>query len=170
MPSTSKSVVISNEAKKQDSFLSLFPYRDCKRRLLFLNRILEQGTFNFNIFNHYNIKTLFKLLCTLENFSFQDLEISKSHSLQLKILLEKFLKSSCFFPNKPLHLNKDLLITIFTTPDLDKIGLSSILKSKEVLDSLPPYIRKNWSHPLVTFKYVKTLGQKRLIIRILVKI
>ena len=70
------------------------------------------------------------------------------------------MKSKCTLPNVPLALNKDLLITIFTSPDLDKIGLNSILRSPEVLNALPPCARKIWNHPKVVFKYVKTLGQK----------
>eukprot|EP00250_Pteridium_aquilinum_P015210 c22449_g1_i1 orf=194-904(+) len=134
--------------------------RNYKRRLGFLDNLMKQGKFSFHIFDKYNVKILFKLLYTLENISFTNLEISKSHSTELKTLLGKFLKSKCSIPNHPLVLRKDLLITIFTSPDLDKIGLSSILKSPEVMEALPPCVRKVWSHPLVAFKYVKTLGQK----------
>jgi hypothetical protein len=138
----------------------IFAYRDYKRRLMFLDRIMMSGNFSIRIFDMYNIKNLFKLLYTLENFSFEDLEISRSHSIQLRLLIGKFLKSKCTLPNVPLALNKDLLITIFTSPDLDKIGLNSILRSPEVLNALPPCARKIWNHPKVVFKYVKTLGQK----------
>ena len=138
----------------------IFAYRDFKRRLKFLDRIMALGKFSVRMLDMYNAKILFKLLYTLENFSFEDLEISRSHSIQLRFLIGKYLKSKYALPTFPSALKKDLLITIFTSPDLDKIGLNSILRSPEVLNALPPCARKIWNHPKVVFKYVKTLGQK----------
>ena len=142
------------------SFPRVFASCDYKRRLLYLDRLMSLGLFSTKVFETYNVTVLFKLLYTLENFSYEDLGLKKHHYKELKLLLVRFLQLRSSFQSKQLYLNKDLLITIFTSPSLDKVGLNSILKSPEVMGSLPHFVRRFWKHPLVVWKYVKTLGQK----------
>ena len=138
----------------------VFASRDYQRRLFYLDSLMSQGHFSLKIFERYNPKILFRLLDTLENSPAKDLNLSDRHYIQLKLLLNRFLRQKANFQSKELYQNKELLITIFTSPSLDKVGLTSILRSLEVMNTFPHYMRRIWKHPLVAWKYVKTLGQK----------
>jgi len=65
-----------------------------------------------------------------------------------------------FFPSSASFLGRDLIISVFVSPPMDGLNLSSILNLPSVLDCLPPFVRKFWSLPLVAWKYVKTSGQE----------
>ena len=63
-------VVVNSSIPRVDdastSNCRVFAYRDYKRRLVFLDRLMSSGKFSYKVFDMYNVKILFKLLYTLE--------------------------------------------------------------------------------------------------------
>ena len=121
----------------------VFASRDYQRILFYLDSLMSQGHFSLNLFVRYNPKILFRLLDTLENSPAKDLNLSDRHHIQLKLLLNHFLRQKASFQSKELYQNKELLITIFTLPSLDKVTLSSISRSPEVRNTLFSLCEKN---------------------------
>jgi len=63
------------------------------------------------------------------------------------------------FSSSASFLGRDLIISVFVSSHMDGLNLPCILNLPSVLDCLPPFVRKFWFPPLVTWKYVKTSGR-----------
>jgi hypothetical protein len=137
----------------------IFVYRDYKRRLVFLSSLMSQGKFSIVFLSKCKTKDLVCMLLLLSELSPSVLGLDVGHALQLSKILSNFIKRNVphSFSSSASFLGRDLIISVFVSSRMDGLNLSSILNLPSVLDSLPPFVRKFWSPPLVAWKYVKLL-------------
>jgi hypothetical protein len=123
---------------------------------------MSQGKFSIIFLSKYNTKNSVRMLLLLSEFSPSDLGLDVGHALQLSKILSNYIKRNVprSFSASASFLGRDLIISVFVSSRMDGLNLSSISNLPSVLDSLPPYVIKFWSPPLVARKYVKTSGQE----------